>query len=247
MADKQQATVEPPGEAPIGVPHALLVLLEARAPLEGLGLLAAWPWLARMPRGDGRPVLLAPGYGASDASMQALFRYLDWLGYDMHHWGLGRNRGKVAPNVRALRERVRGLRSERGGAAVTLIGWSLGGVIVREVARDVPEAVREVITLGTPVVGGPKYTRVGAMFARRENVDLDQIEQLAHERNLRLIPCPLTCIYSKSDGIVSWRATIDRYNPQARHLRVSGSHLGMGFNPRVWRIIARTLAGQSGG
>lgn len=246
MADKQQARDAPPGEAPIGVPNALLVLLEARAPLEGLGLLAAWPWLSRMPRGDGRPVLLAPGYGASDASMQALFRYLGWLGYDVHHWGLGRNRGKVVQYVRALTERVRDLRSAANAAPVTLIGWSLGGVIVREVARDAPEAVREVITLGTPVVGGPKYTRVGALFARRENVDLDQIEQLAHERNLRLIQCPLTCIYSKSDGIVSWRASIDRYNPQARHLRVPGSHLGMGFNPLVWRIIARTLAGQSG-
>lgn len=174
--------------------------------------------------------------------MQALFRYLEWLGYDMHHWGLGRNRGQVAPYVRALRDRVRELRNAPGGAAVTLIGWSLGGVIVREVARDAPEAVREVITLGTPVVGGPKYTRVGALFARREKADLDQIERLAHERNLRPIQCPLTCVYSKSDGIVSWRASIDGYNPQARHLRVTSSHLGMGFNPLVWRIIAQTLA-----
>jgi pimeloyl-ACP methyl ester carboxylesterase len=242
MTPGKQAPAEPPGVAPIGVPSALLALLELRAPLEGLGLLAAWPWLARMPRGDGRPVLLAPGYGASETSMQALFRYLEWLGYDLHHWGLGRNRGQVAPYVRALRERVRELRNARGGAAVTLIGWSLGGVIVREVARDAPEAVREVITLGTPVVGGPKYTRVGALFARREKADLDQIERLAHERNLRPIQCPLTCVYSKSDGIVSWRASIDGYNPQARHLRVPGSHLGMGFNPLVWRIVAQTLA-----
>jgi hypothetical protein len=81
-------------------PAALLGLLEVRAPVEGLSLLATWPWLAFMPRGDGRPLMLAPGYGASDASMYPLFRYLGWLGYDVRHWGLGRNRGKVVQYVR---------------------------------------------------------------------------------------------------------------------------------------------------
>jgi pimeloyl-ACP methyl ester carboxylesterase len=73
------------------------------------------------------------------------------------------------------------------GTPVTLIGWSLGGVIVREVARDHPDLVRELITLGTPVLGGPKYTRVGALFGKRESIDLDRLEQEIHERNLRPI------------------------------------------------------------
>jgi hypothetical protein len=228
-------------------PAPLLGLLEARAPLEGLSLLVTWPWLAFMPRGDGRPLMLAPGYGASDASMYPLFRFLAWLGYDVRHWGLGRNRGKVVQYVRALTERVRDLQSAADGAPVTLIGWSLGGVIVREVARDHPDLVREVITLGTPVVGGPKYTRVGALFVKRESVDLDRLEQEIHARNLRPIACPLTCIYSKTDGIVAWRATIDEYNPHARNVHVPGSHLGLAFNPLVWRVIARTLAGKYAG
>ena len=228
-------------------PAALLGLLEVRAPVEGLSLLATWPWLAFMPRGDGRPLMLAPGYGASDASMYPLFRYLGWLGYDVRHWGLGRNRGRVVQYVRAMTERVRELQSEAKGARVTLIGWSLGGVIVREVARDHPDLVREVITLGTPVVGGPKYTRVGALFASRENVDLDRLEQQMHERNLRPIACPLTCVYSRTDGVVAWRATIDEYNPHARNIHVPGSHLGLAFNPLVWRVIARTLAGKAVG
>jgi pimeloyl-ACP methyl ester carboxylesterase len=226
-------------------PDSLRGLLEVRAPLEALSLLATWPWLALMPRGDGRPVILAPAYGASDASMYPLFGFLAWLGYDVRHWGLGRNRGKVVQYVRALTERVRDLQSEADGAQVTLIGWSLGGVIAREVARDHPDLVREVITLGSPVVGGPKYTRVGAFFARRESVDLDRLEQEIHERNLRPIACPLTCIYSKTDGVVAWRATIDEYNPHARNVRVPGSHLGLAFNPLVLRVIARTLAGKS--
>jgi len=227
-------------------PAAVLGLLEARAPLEGLSLLAAWPWLARMPRGDGRPVMLAPGYGAGDASMQPLFRYLAWLGYDVHHWGLGRNRGRVPQYMLELAARLGELQTDHGGAPVTLIGWSLGGVVMREVARDYPGLVREVITLGTPVIGGPKYTRVAALFARRENIDLDQLERDVHQRNLRPINCPLTSIYSRSDGVVAWRASIDLYNPQARNVHVPGSHLGLGYNPLVWRVIARTLAGQPG-
>ncbi|MGK2926753.1 MAG: esterase/lipase family protein [Lysobacterales bacterium] len=226
-----------------GPPPALLSLLEARAPFEGLSLLVTWPWLLSMPRGDGRPVVLAPGYGAGDASMYPLFRYLQWLGYDVHHWGLGRNRGKVGQYVRKLAARLDELRADHDGSRVTLIGWSLGGVIVREIARDHPQLVREVITLGTPIIGGPKYTRVAALFARRENVDLDQLERLIHERNMRPITCPLTCIYSKTDGVVAWRASIDEYNPHARNLQVAGSHLGLAFNPLVWRIIARTLGG----
>jgi len=234
-------------EAALQRPAGLLGLLEARAPLEGLSLLVAWPWLVSMPRGDGRPVVLAPGYGAGDASMFALFRYLRWLGYDVHHWGLGRNRGKVEKYVAELTERVRRLRSGREGAAVTLIGWSLGGVVMREIARENPELVREVITLGTPIIGGPKYTRVAKIFAGRENIDLDHLEREIHRRNLRPIGCPLTCIYSKSDGVVAWAASIDSYNPQARNVHVPSSHLGLAFNPLVWRVIARTLAGKLDG
>ena len=231
-------------EAALERPADLLALLEARAPLEGLGLLAAWPYLALMPRGDGRPVVLAPGYGAGDGAMYPLFRYLQWLGYSMHHWGLGRNRGNVGEYVRKLTARVSDLKAESDGARVTLIGWSLGGVIMREIARDRPDLVREVITLGTPIIGGPKYTRVAKVFAGRHNIDLEHLEREIHRRNLQPIACPLTSVYSKSDGIVAWRASIDTYNPQARNIRVTSSHLGLVFNPLAWRVVALTLAGK---
>ncbi|HKL61889.1 MAG TPA: alpha/beta fold hydrolase [Woeseiaceae bacterium] len=229
----------------ISPPPPLLGLLEVRAPLEGLGLAAFWPWIAFVPRGDGRPVVLAPGYGASDVSMYPLYRYLKCLGYDVHHWGLGRNQGKVTHYVATLKVHVRELH-ESAGETVTLIGWSLGGVVMREIAREAPELVREVITMGTPIVGGPKYTRVGEEFAKRENLDLDRFEIAAHERNMEGIRCPVTSIYSKTDGVVSWRASIDRYNSQARNIRVPGSHLGLGFNPAVWRVIATTLGRKDG-
>ena len=106
--------------------------------------------------------------------------------------------------------------------------------------------VREVITLGTPVEGGPKYTATGDRFAEDQKIDLDALEQRIHEMNSHGIEVPLTVLYSRSDGIVDWRAAIDRYNPQARHKRIRGSHLGMAFNPVVWRFVARTLAESAG-
>lgn len=228
--------------AAIKPPRRALTLLEGRALFEGFSLFATWPWLAMAARGDGRPVVLAPGYGAGDASMVPLYHYLEWLDYDVHHWGLGKNRGKVSVYVEELQQRVRELHEVHGGEAVTLIGWSLGGVVMREVARLEPDYVREVITLGTPINGGPEHTLLSRQVARREHLELDRFEIEAHEQNMQGIGCPVTSIYSKTDGIVSWEASIDHHNPQARNVRVPGSHLGLAFNPCVLEIIASTLA-----
>lgn len=96
--------------------------------------------------------------------------------------------------------------------------------------------------MGTPIIGGPKYTSVGKLFASSQGMDLDDFEQEGHERNSVGVTQPVTSIYSKLDGIVGWRASIDVYNPQARNIEVYASHLGLGGSPRFWRIIADTLA-----
>ena len=118
----------------------------------GLGLLAAWPYLALMPRGDGRPVMLLPGYGADESSMRPLGKFLNYLGYDVHEWGIGRNRGHVNNYVQRVGARAEAIHEDRNGETVTLIGWSLGGVVARETARLYESCVREVITMGTPVI-----------------------------------------------------------------------------------------------
>jgi hypothetical protein len=120
-------------------------------------------------------------------------------------------------------------------------------VVARLVARLRPAAVREVVTLGTPVEGGPKYTAVGDRFARAQGIDLDEFEGHVHAINREGVEVPVTAIYSRSDGIVGWRAAIDRYNAHARHVRLPCSHLGMGVNPLVWRTIAQILNGKSPG
>jgi hypothetical protein len=102
-----------------------------------------------------------------------------------------------------------------------------------------------VITLGTPVEGGPKYTSIGDFYARGRGIDLDDFEAHVHNVNARGIDAPLTVVFSRSDAVVGWRAAIDRYNPHARHVEVRSSHIGLGTNPAVYRVIARTLAGKS--
>jgi pimeloyl-ACP methyl ester carboxylesterase len=232
-------TVTPPVCRP---PSRIATLLEVRAPLEWASLLVRAPRLAAAPRGDGRPIMLIPGYGADEVSMRPLGRYLRYLGYDVHDWGHGRNQGDVEGDIERVGASLAELSERSDGAAITLIGWSLGGVVAREAARLHEPWVREVITLGTPIIGGPKYTAVGQRFARKAGIDLDVFELEVHERNSIGIRQPVTSIYSKSDGVVGWRASVDVYNEQARNIRVGGSHFGLGINPRVWRVIADILA-----
>jgi pimeloyl-ACP methyl ester carboxylesterase len=191
------------------------------------------------PRGDGRKVVLIPGFLADDRSTWPLRQFLSFLGYGARGWGLGRNEGDPEAAAAAFIERLESLREE--GQQLTLIGWSLGGVVARLVAMQRPDAVREVITLGTPVEGGPKYTSAGEFYAKKRGIDLDAFEQHVHALNEEGIEVPLTVVYSRTDAIVSWRAAIDRYNPHAKHVEVRGSHVGLGFNADVWRIIARVL------
>ncbi|MFT4938468.1 MAG: hypothetical protein ACI88A_001495 [Paraglaciecola sp.] len=223
-------------------PSWLSILLEARAPFElaSLGLHSAG--LSSAPKGDGRPVILVPGYLASDKSMWPLKRYLKFLGYQVFDADMGRNLGNVNQDTQRLGKRCETVSAELGNTPVTLIGWSLGGVLTREAARLFPLHVCEVMTMGTPIIGGPKFTTIGQMYAKSKNLDLKEFELYVHQRNSIGLDQPITSIYSKTDGVVGWQASIDIYNKHARNIEVVSSHLGLGVHPKVWRIIANTLA-----
>ena len=212
------------------------------------------------------PVLVLPGYGAGDASTYPLRRHLARHGVQAEGWGLGLNRaGLDLPHTLADlhpswgEQQKQPYRGEAGvaylctlmtahvsrraaslGRPLTLVGWSLGGTIAREVARDAPQAVDRVITLGSPVIGGPKYT-AAAHTLRRLGLDLDWIEAQVAARDSRPIQQPITSLISRSDGIVSRAAAIDRTSPHVRHIEVSASHLGMGFSPVVWQHILAAI------
>jgi pimeloyl-ACP methyl ester carboxylesterase len=197
------------------------------------------------PRGGGEPVMVIPGFGAGDGWTARLRGFLSSIGYDTSGWGLGRNTGNVRKLVPRLAERVERLSSEKGGA-VRLVGWSLGGYIAREVARDSPAGVERVISLGAPILGGPTYTAVAPTYIRK-GYDLDVIATQVEEREQTPIRVPVFAVFSRSDAVVAWRACIDVFdNPLVEHHEVAASHLGMVNSPRAFRLIARLLARTAG-
>ena len=221
-------------------PTIMAMAGESLTPLELPRLLAASPVLALQARGCGQPVMVLPGLGASNTSTAPMRRYLSWLGYDVQGWRLGQNRGDVAAMLPHVVAQLKEIHAD-SGALVNLVGWSLGGVLAREAARDNPALVRQVVTMGSPVVGGPKYTSLGRIYAQRGQ-DLDAIAAVVAARENTSIKVPVTSIYSKRDGIVGWQASIDRLTPGAENIEVSATHFSLGFSPAVYKILARKLA-----
>lgn len=192
----------------------------------------------KLPRGQGR-VLVIPGFGTGDGSTLVLRATLRSLGYDVHGWGLGRNGGQVEQLLPRVAEVVR---TAAVDGPVHLVGWSLGGYLAREVARDNPEHVRQVITLASPIIGGPKYT-AAARYYRDRGVDLDAIEAKIEARNATPLRVPILALYSERDNVVCPGACIDHHNPEVDHVRVNEcEHASFGFNPGVLGIVAERLA-----
>jgi pimeloyl-ACP methyl ester carboxylesterase len=213
---------------------------EARGLLELPRLLLRMRALARQPRGHGEPVLVLPGYGAGDISTVMLQSYLRLLGYRVRGQGRRKNSKDVSEQLARVLKRLVSF-SRKGRQKVRIVGWSLGGYLAREAARERPDLVRQVITLGTPVVGGPKYTVIAQSF-RRQGIDIDAIEAQIQLRNRVSLTTPVTAIYSRLDGVVAWRACIDNDCSNVEHVEVVTTHLGLGFCPEVYSIIADRLA-----
>lgn len=203
-----------------------------------LGDLADLAWrrrsLPRGPRGEGRPVIVLPGYLATDGPTGILRRYLRGLGYDARGWGLGQNTGDVPRFAEALGEQL-----AASPQPVALIGWSLGGVIARQVARERPEAVAQVVTLGSPI-GASQPTAFAPLSTPEQRA---QYAARVEAREAAPVPAsvPLTSIYSKADRIVPWQDSIDRTNPHAEHAEVQCSHSGLVVSRQVFAELAERL------
>ena len=203
-----------------------------------LRLVVRSPTLRSLPRGDGGPVLLVPGFGATDASLLPLRRLLASLGHDARPIRLGR----MGDDIRALADRTiaRAIDvHDETGRRPALVGWSIGGVVSREAARDRPDMIRRVVTFGSPTVGGPSYT---ALAGRYKPAELAAIRAEIDDRNRTPIAVPVTAIWSPNDGVVSPEACIDQVTPGAENLRVTSTHIGLGVDPNVWTIVAERLA-----
>ncbi|NWK95975.1 hypothetical protein DM806_09865 [Sphingobium lactosutens] len=232
-------------EEPIVKPSFGLALLEpARAFAEFGALLMNASTLLNAPRGDGHSVIVLPGFGASDLSMAYLRHFINFLGYRSVAWHLGRNMGyqSLGPNTEELRKRFEDVASKSGGR-VSLVGWSLGGVMARHMARDYPELVRRVVTLAAPFTGDPAATSIRAFYEMLSGEDFESLETQALWQANRAAPSvPTTSIYTRSDGITAWRNCLETESDLTENAEVIGSHLGLPYNIMAYRIVAERLA-----
>ncbi|ETR73766.1 MAG: PGAP1 family protein [Candidatus Magnetoglobus multicellularis str. Araruama] len=221
---------------PIKRPTILGALNELKIVLDIVKSGAMHFFISLPPARPPRKIILLPGFGMTDNSLKLLQHRLNLCGHKAMMWGIGRNHGKVTPLLNAFGERLRKV-FEIEKEPLDLIGWSLGGYIAREAARDNPDAVRQVITLAGPAIGGPKYTLCG-IFYEQSGWDLDKIESTVKKRFDNPIMVPIVSIYTRWDGIVSWESCFDKWSPDVRHIEVHASHMGMPFSMEVlWRII----------
>ena len=228
-----------PATAEIAAPSALLLALEGRAPWEFAASIAATPLLRRLPRGDGHRVLVLPGLAANDLTTLPMRTFLKDRGYEALPWEQGLNLGPRAGVLDALRARVRELH-DLDGRKISLLGWSLGGVYARELAKEMPELVRCVITLGSPFAGPPQATNAWWLFERVSGHPEPDAEMQAA---LRVAPpVPTTSIYSRTDGIVAWQCSLNPPGPLAENVELHASHIGLGLNPLAMVAIADRLA-----
>ena len=216
-----------------------------RVMMEAGLLTLSWPsLLAYSKKGSGQPVIVIPGFLGGDDSTLALRRFLTMLGYPAQPWLLGRNKGRPDA-VKKLGRRFYRL-FQVYGKPITLIGQSLGGVYARELARQFPEAVRLVVTLGSPFgVRGTDDTSpiVSRLFESMSGMTVDEMRaQMTDQDPTKAPPVPSTAIFSKSDGVVAWRACVQEETKMAENIEVIGSHTGMAMHPQVWHIIADRLA-----
>ncbi len=227
-------------------PSLLNSVLEMRAAFEACALPYAYPFLLRRPRGEGRPVLLIPGFTNSDNSTFFARDYLRRLGYEVYCWGMGHNNGLKQDTFKALQQRVQEIH-RTSGEKVSLVGWSLGGFYVRALANSQADAVRNIVTIGTtfcmptPRAVNRAITRLYSYLNPYQRTDEFFLGSELWETTPTV---PSTSIYSKGDGINDWQYCLDAPGSHTENVRVFGSHSGLAINPMVFHVLANRLAQQ---
>lgn len=192
-------------------------------------------------KSDGQPVLIVPGFLASDSSTRLLRKFLRRLGFVTYGWGLGRNYADLE-DLEVLDQKLNKL-YKKHNRRITLIGWSLGGVYARKLTTDNIEKVDQLITLGAPYMGIKQPNRAERTYKwLKRGEEISDVEAAWIEDLKKPIDTPTTAIYSKSDGIVSWRTCCEESEYEGhQNIEVRSSHFGMGWNKNVLKIIEDLL------
>ncbi|MBS0473623.1 MAG: alpha/beta hydrolase [Proteobacteria bacterium] len=225
-------------------PHRLLALAEGRAVFELAAFYASRHLLALLPRGDGHPVLVLPGFLASDTSTAPMRRLLKDLGYDAYGWELGRNVRVDLQRVHDMEDLLLSIHRNTG-RKVSIVGWSLGGVFARELAKLHPDLVRQVISLGSPIHDDRRHTNASRLFEWFNGSDPEPTRHGRFTGLNEAPPVPTTSILTRTDGVVHWRGSVqhpDDGNERTENIEVHASHCGLGVNPSVMVALADRLA-----
>lgn len=231
--------------AEIRRPQLGWTMLETPRFLAETGMLAlAWPVLMRAPMGDGHPVMVLPGFATNDKMTGLLRTYLGKLGYAVFPWDLGWNldQHSAGENGEHVAARIDAIAQETG-RKVSLVGWSLGGVIAREAARRDHDALRQVVTLGSPFTGNPRATSLSMLYELMTGNKVSSPETaLRYGLGHHPLPVPSSAIFSRSDGITAWENCVSEIDPRTENIEVHCSHFGFVANPGVFWAVADRLS-----
>jgi pimeloyl-ACP methyl ester carboxylesterase len=230
-------------------PNRFWTWSEGRAMFEFASFYAMRPLLSTLPKGDGHAVLTLPGFMATNSSTRPMRGLLKELGYDAHGWNSGRNVRVNEELLHKLEEQVDRL-TQDSGQKISIVGWSLGGVLARELAKLMPDSVRQVVSLGSPITDDRNHTNAARLF-KFFNGDAPEKLRDGQFQGLDIAPpVPTTSILTKTDGVVHWRGSVQ--DPQktnghpSENIVVYASHLGLGVNPSVMVALADRLAQADG-
>jgi hypothetical protein len=226
-------------------PSKTLMFLEGRAIHEFGAFLGALPLLSLAPRGDGHPVLVLPGLVASDVSTRPLRSFLKGRGYAVSGWGQGRNLGLRDGVQESMLDLLCEL-NDSHGRKVSLVGWSLGGIYARQLAKMMPDRVRNVITLGSPFAASPRATNAWRVYEMASGQRADHSDTRFGGSLADTPPVPTTAIFSRTDGICAWQGCMEKSSATSESIEVESSHCGMGHHPAVVYAVAERLAQPEG-
>jgi len=228
-------------EAPAGgpdLPSWQLLLGEAQAALAAKPAEVPRDLLDALP-GDGRPVLVMPAFFAGDWETEPLRAFLATKGYAAYGWQLGPNLGPTDAILYGIDKRLDDIRAEHGGAKVTLIGHSLGGVLARELAKKRPDAVRQLIVLTSPIhtPTASLLVPIYDLLSRWYSADAQELEAKLNEPPT----VPVTAVYTRADGVIAWQSALESPGPRRENVEVAGAHVTMARNFDAWRVIVDRL------